>query len=242
MSKKYIFLSCASNDDVDVMAMNALREKLIQKRLRIYQSQQNENINILIANGIENAALLIIFPSLAFQQSKACFKILNYADQKKTPILAVNHITFKPIGWLGVILAAYKACKCEIEDVMATIKAIQIKTEQILLKEGEKNENFIDESKPFFHGSTKDKNMVANYTQNKKKFPMDLEVTLVLKIFIAFIQYKGRMAYDILAVLSRNITRGKQFNCQFEWQNIFSSDSQKSNQNYLNSLTIFLFK
>ena len=181
MSKKYIFLSCASNDDVGVKAMNALREKLIQQRLRIYQPQQNENINILIANGIENAALLIIFPSLSFQKSKDCFKILNYADQRKTPILAVNHITFKPIGWLGVILAAYKACKCEIEDVMATIKTIDIKTEHILLQKGEKNGYFIDESKPFFHGSTKGKNLIANYTQFEKKFPMDLEVALVLK-------------------------------------------------------------
>ena len=177
MSKQHIFLSCASNDDVDVKALNGLREQLIQKRLRIYQPQQNENINTSIAIGIENAALVIIFPSPAFQQSKDCFKILNYADQKKTPILAVNHVlTFKPIGWLGVILAAYKSCKCTIEDVMAMIKTIQIKLDQVLLKDGEANGVWSDESKPFFHGSTKDGNLVASYMQNGESFPVDLEV------------------------------------------------------------------
>lgn len=178
-SKKYIFLSCAKNDDVDVTALNDLRKNLIQQKLRIYQPPQNENINTAIANGIENAALVLIFPSLAFQESKECFKILNYADQRKTPILSINHIlNYKPSGWLGVILAAHKSCECKIQSVMAVIKSMHLNMDKLLIQDGENNRFFDDRAKPFFHGSTKDGNMTAVYMQSGRTFPMDIEVSL----------------------------------------------------------------
>ncbi|CAF4538676.1 unnamed protein product, partial [Rotaria magnacalcarata] len=38
-----------------------------------------------IANGIENAAVILVFPSSSLQMSKTGSKLLNYADQTKTP-------------------------------------------------------------------------------------------------------------------------------------------------------------
>ncbi|CAF4759238.1 unnamed protein product, partial [Rotaria socialis] len=43
-----------------------------------------------IANGIENAAVILVFPSSSLQMSKTGSKLLNYADQTKTPLLSIN--------------------------------------------------------------------------------------------------------------------------------------------------------
>jgi uncharacterized protein YukJ len=153
-----------------------LKNHFIQRRLRVYHPQQNEDINMKIANGIENAAVVLIFPSQSLETSKTGSKLLNYADQTRTPILNIKSCeNFQPKGWLGAILAATKSCKNDFNEVMELFISMGIKTDTLVLERDEKNE-----PKPIlkylFHGGTQSGNMTATYYQYGKNIPMEFEV------------------------------------------------------------------
>ncbi|CAF3943068.1 unnamed protein product [Rotaria sp. Silwood1] len=113
----------------------------IQRRLRIYCAKANEDVNIKIANGIESAAVVLVFPSPSLQVSKTGSKLLNYADQTKAPILTIKTFEdFQCIGWLGAILAPTKSCSTNFDEVMKSVISMEIKTSSLVLERDEKNE------------------------------------------------------------------------------------------------------
>ena len=104
--KKHIFFAYADDEEPDVLVVEKLKNSFIQRRFRVYQSRKNDDINVKIAHGFENAAVILAFPSSSFQLSKTGSKLLYYADQTKNPILTIQiDENFRPKGWLGAILA-----------------------------------------------------------------------------------------------------------------------------------------
>jgi hypothetical protein len=176
IARKYIFFSYEESDETDSYAADSIKQALIERRIRVYQPRKDGNINSAIANGIENAAVVLVFASSSLQHSKNGSKILNYADQRKTPILHIKHIpNFQPIEWLGAILAAQKTCSSVFNDVMNSLNSLGIKMEEVTLNDGETND-FVEDSEHLFHGGTNVGNIVADYTQFHEKFPMEFEV------------------------------------------------------------------
>ena len=174
--KRHIFFVCAENEKSDVEVAEQLKKHFIQRRLRVYHPRENEDINIKIANGIENAAVVLIFPSRSLETSKTGSKLLNYADQTRTPILNINrHENFQPKGWLGAILAPTKSCRNDFNEVMASLISMGIKTDTLVLDREEKNEPQ-PIPKYLFHGGTKLGNMSATYHYSEKDYPMEFEV------------------------------------------------------------------
>ncbi|CAF3740913.1 unnamed protein product [Rotaria sp. Silwood1] len=171
--KKHIFFAYAEEDESDASAAEKLKKYFVQRRLRVYHPRQNEDINTIIANGIENAAIVLVFPSPSLQISKDGSKLLNYADQTKTPILTIKICEdFQPVDWLGAILAPTKSCSADFDDVMQTLMSMAIKTNDLVLERGEKNEpQPIEEY--LFKGDTKSGNLKANYHQSGKEYPME---------------------------------------------------------------------
>ncbi|CAF5031215.1 unnamed protein product, partial [Rotaria sp. Silwood1] len=145
----------------------------IQRRLRIYCAKANEDVNIKIANGIESAAVVLVFPSPSLQVSKTGSKLLNYADQTKAPILTIKTFEdFQCIGWLGAILAPTKSCSTNFDEVMKSVISMEIKTSSLVLERDEKNEP--QPIKEFlFCGGTKSGDLTASYYQYGKEFPME---------------------------------------------------------------------
>ncbi len=67
------------------------------------------NINAAMANGVEGAAMVISFDTVAYSKSINCQKELTYACQLKKnilPVLLENHQTFQDT-WLGMIIASF---------------------------------------------------------------------------------------------------------------------------------------
>ncbi|CAF1556320.1 unnamed protein product, partial [Adineta ricciae] len=98
--KKHVFFCYAEKDESD-LRIAALRTYFIERRLRVYHPRENEDINTGIAVGVENAAVVLVFPCAALQMSKSASKVLNYADQIKTPLLIIKiYGDFQPTQWL----------------------------------------------------------------------------------------------------------------------------------------------
>ena len=174
--KKHIFFSYDEKDEVDSAAVQNLKYELNYKRVRIYYPREIEDINTIIAQGVENAAVVLVFASPALQSSKNGSKILNYADQIKVPLLTIKHLPeFQPKNWLGAILAAARNSPPDIEEVMNTFALMQINTSELTLEEDEKNQPRQAET-PLFHGGTKLGNMTAFYSQDDCEHPVDFEV------------------------------------------------------------------
>jgi hypothetical protein len=173
--KKHIFFCYAEKDESD-LKVAALKLFFIQRRLRIYHPRENEDINTKIATGIENAAVVLVFPTRSLQMSKSGSKILNYADQTKTPILNIKICEdFQPTGWLGAILAAAKSCSTDYNDVMKSLISTGINTNNLVLERDEKN-GPQEMEKHLFHGGTKSGDVSAIYHQYGQEFPMEFEV------------------------------------------------------------------
>lgn len=174
--KKYIFFAYAEKDESDVKVVEKLKNYFIQRRLRVYHPRENEDINTKIANGIKNAAVVLVFPSRSLQMSKTGSKLLNYADQTKTPILNVKiYENFQPRDWLGAILAPARSGSTDFNELMKSIISMGIKTNDLVLERDEKNEPQPIE-KHLFHGGTRSGNVSATYHQFGKEFPMEFEV------------------------------------------------------------------
>ncbi|XP_065651879.1 uncharacterized protein LOC101241070 [Hydra vulgaris] len=173
LKQKHIFFLCDDKDSLETV--KRLKNELNDRRIRVYYSQENDNVNTDIAQGVENAGLVLVFASPFLESSKKGSKILNYADQIKIPILNVKHFPgFQPKNWLGAILAAAKNVTADVEDILRTILLLGIKETTITLKENEKNQPFPVET-PLFTGGTILGNMTAYYFQYEKKNPIDFE-------------------------------------------------------------------
>lgn len=181
VTKKHIFFAYAQDDVSDASLVEKLKDYFIQRRFRVYHPRQNEDINTQIANGIEKAAVVLVFPSLSLETSKSGLKLLNYADQTKTPILNVKiYEDFQPMSWLGTILAPVKTCSSDFDEVMKTLISMGIKTSDLILERGEKNEpQPIEEY--LFQGGSELGNLKASYYQSGKEFPMNFQVFNKLK-------------------------------------------------------------
>ncbi|CAF5072290.1 unnamed protein product, partial [Rotaria magnacalcarata] len=173
--KKHIFFAYSEEDESDVLAAETLKNDFIHRRFRVYQSRKNEDINMKIANGIENAAVILVFPSSSLQMSKTGSKLLNYADQTKTPLLSINiYEDFQPKGWLGAILAPTKSCSANFDEVIQSLISLGIKTNYLVLERDEENEpQSLEEY--LFYGGTKSGDLSANYNYSGQEFPMEFK-------------------------------------------------------------------
>ncbi|CAM4983626.1 unnamed protein product [Rotaria socialis] len=172
VAKKHIFFAYAKDDESGAPIVKKLKDHFIQRRFRVYHPRQNEDVNTKIADGIEKAAAVLVFPSLALETSKPGLKLLNYADQTKTPIINIKICEdFQPMAWLGAILAPAKSCSTDFDEVIQTMISMGIKTGDLVLERGEKNEpQPIQEY--LFQGETNSGNLKASYYQSDKEFPM----------------------------------------------------------------------
>lgn len=175
-TKKHVFFAYAGEDEADALTAEALKNYFIQRKLRVYCPKEDADINTNIANGIENAAVVLVFPSPTLQKSKVASKLLNYADQTKTPILNIKiHENFQPKDWLGTILAPTKWCSSDFDEVMKSLISMGIKINDLVLERDEKNESRPMENY-LFYGGTKSGSLTACYYQYGEKFPMEFEV------------------------------------------------------------------
>ena len=178
--KKHIFFAFAEKDESDVQVADTLKNHFIQRRLRVYHPRENEDINTKIANGIKSAAVVLVFPSRSLQISKTGSKLLNYADQTKTPILNIKiYENFQPKDWLGAILAPTRSSSTDFDEVMQSLISMGIKTNNLFLEIDEKNEPQPIE-KHLFHGGSRSGNVTATYHQFGQEFPMEFEVFIKL--------------------------------------------------------------
>jgi len=179
-AKKHTFFAYEVTDESDALNIEKMKNYFIQRRLRVYCPRETDDINTYIANGIENAAIVLVFSSPSVQKSKVASKLLNYADQTKTPILNVKiHEDFQPTDWLGAILAPAKRCSNDFDEIMKSLISIGIKTNDLVLERDEKNESRPIE-KYLFYGGTKSGDVTACYYQYGEEFPMEFEVFLII--------------------------------------------------------------
>lgn len=144
--------------------------------MRVHHPGHDEDINSKIANGIKNAAVVLVFPSRSLQMLKTGSKLLNYADQTKTPILNIKtHENFQPRDWLGAILALTRSASTDFNEVLKSLISMEIQTNTLVLERDEKTEPQPTE-KHLFHGGTRSGNVVATYKQFGKEFSMEFEV------------------------------------------------------------------
>ncbi|CAF4790585.1 unnamed protein product, partial [Rotaria socialis] len=172
--KKHIYFAYMENEH-DAPLAERLINYFDQRRFRVYFPREKEDLNTKIANGIENAAVVLVFPSLDLQKSKDGSKILNYADQTKVPMLAIKiYKDFQPVDWLGTILALAKYCSNDFDEVIDNLISMKINTSDLILERGEKNEpQPIDEY--LFKGDTKSENVKASYHKSGEEFPVDFD-------------------------------------------------------------------
>ncbi len=174
--KKHVYFAYAENDESDVKVVEKLKNYFIQRRLRVYHPRENEDINTKIANGIKNAAVVLVFPSRSLQMSKTGSKLLNYADQTKTPIINIKiYENFQPRDWLGAILAPTRSASTDFNEVMKSLISMEIQTNNLVLERDGNNEPQPIE-KHLFHGGTRSGNVIAIYHQFGEEFPMEFEV------------------------------------------------------------------
>ncbi|CAF1232655.1 unnamed protein product [Adineta ricciae] len=172
IAKKHIFLAYAENDESDAAMVQKVKNYFIQRRFRVYHPRKNEDVNTQIANGIEKAAVVLVFSSLSFEKSKSGLKLLNYADQNKTPILSVKiDEDYLPLNWLGAILAPAKSCSNNFDEIMQSLASLEIKTSDLVLERGEKNEPQVVEE-ILFQGGAESGNLKASFYESGKEFPM----------------------------------------------------------------------
>ncbi|CAF0934861.1 unnamed protein product [Adineta ricciae] len=174
-TKKHIFFAYAEKDESDHKEAEKLKSYFAQQRLRVYHPREHDDINTKIANGIKNAAVVLVFSSHSLQISKTASKLLNYADQTKTPILNIKvYENFQPKDWLGAILAPTKSCSTDFDELMKSLMSMGIKTNSLILERDENNESQ-PIAKYLFHGGTKSGNLTATYQYNGQEFPMEFE-------------------------------------------------------------------
>ena len=108
--------------------------------------------------------------------SKSGSTLLNYADQNKTPILSVViHEDYQPMNWLGAVLAPAKSCTTDFDQIMQSMIELGIKTSDLVLDRGEKNEPQPMEESLFQSGNDSG-NLKASYYESGKQFPMTFKV------------------------------------------------------------------
>ena len=174
--QKHIFFAYAEKDQFDSEVVAKLKNNFNKRRFRIYYPKEHEDTNTKIATGIENAAVVLVFPSPSLQMSKSASKLLNYADQTKTPIFNIKHCEgFQAKSWLGAILAYAKNCSTDYDDIMESLISSGINTNDLILQRGEQNEPH-EMQKHLFYGGTKKGNVFATYNQYGLEFLMKLKV------------------------------------------------------------------
>ena len=81
-TRKHVLFCYAEEDEFCLKEVIKLRQEFTQNRLRVYNPKNKNDVNVMISDGVENANLLICFPSIYMQKSKIVSKIMNYADQE----------------------------------------------------------------------------------------------------------------------------------------------------------------
>ena len=95
------------------------------------------NINAAMANGVEGAAMVVSFDTVAYSKSINCQKELTYATQLKKdilPILLENHNTFQDT-WLGMIIASFNGINMQDDNQFNSAIDILVKRINTALKE-----------------------------------------------------------------------------------------------------------
>jgi len=178
MPSKHIYFCYANKNEFDSTIAADLKKRFDKRRFRVYYPRQNEDINMTIATGIENAAIVLVFPSQSLQTSKTASKLLNYADQTKTPLFNIKHREdFQGKGWLGTILASATSCSTDFNEILNNLTSLKINTNDLILERNENNQPQ-EMQRHLFYGGTEKGNVFASFKQAGQEFPMKLQVQL----------------------------------------------------------------
>ena len=118
-------------------------DRLKQRNIPIWfdiAGDMKGNINTAMANGVEGAAMVVNFNTVAYSKSINCQKELTYASQLKKdilPILLENDKTFQGT-WLGMIIAAFNGINMQDDNQFNS--AIDILVQRINTALEEKND------------------------------------------------------------------------------------------------------
>jgi hypothetical protein len=179
--RKHILLCYSEEDESSLKAVNKLRNEFRNNRLRVYNPKDGNDVNTMIANGVENSQIIICFPSKLMQSSKVSSKIMNYADQTKTSLINIkNSDGFEPTDWLGAILAPAPSCQANFTEIIKLFASMKVDTKSFLLERDEKADSFNDiPTTDLFWGGSKSGNITAVYYYLDVEYNMELEVKIL---------------------------------------------------------------
>lgn len=172
-NKSHIMLSYQWNNQ---KLVKQIADSLKKNNIRIWfdiAGDMKGNINTAMANGVENAAIIVSFNTTAYSKSVNCQKELTYASQlKKTivPVLLEDHTNFEDT-WLGkIIISLEKIHMNDDKQVDATLKSL---IEQIHehLQQNENQEFNESEVITRFEGGA----VRGKFTQYEKEFDMSFD-------------------------------------------------------------------
>jgi len=133
-----------------------LKQHGINTWMDIDGGMQRGDINIAMAQGVENAYALVCLVSEKYQHSKNCRRELSYADIKNLPILPVMvDPGYDGEDWLGIILAGLLYYDFRGEDMRQSAE-----------------QGFIDAVKSIYH-DTKDDQKDSKLAKQKEIFNRD---------------------------------------------------------------------
>ncbi|CAF1139555.1 unnamed protein product [Rotaria sordida] len=105
-SSKHVMLSYQWNDQ---KLVSEIYQYLKKNNLSVWmdiQGGMKANIYECMAEGVENASVIVCFMTPTYQASENCQQELQFAKTQRVPIVAcrLTH-NWKPTGWLGLITA-----------------------------------------------------------------------------------------------------------------------------------------
>ena len=176
--RKHILLCYSEEEESSLKAVNKLRNEFRNNRLRVYNPKDGNDVNTMIANGIENSQIIICFPSKSMQNSKVSSKIMNYADQTKTSMINIkNSDGFEPTDWLGAILAPAPCCQANFTEIIKLFASMKIDTKSFLLERDEKFDCCNDiPTTDLFLGGSKSGDITVAYYYLDVEYNMEFEV------------------------------------------------------------------
>lgn len=103
---RHVYISSARESAKDKVLAEQLMQHLTDDyNLRVFVDR-DADIHNAIAMGVEHAAVILVLSSTDFMEDNLCMKAINYADQRRVPLIHVRiHNDYQPKSWLGALLA-----------------------------------------------------------------------------------------------------------------------------------------
>eukprot|EP00049_Salpingoeca_infusionum_P022833 m.9052 g.9052 ORF g.9052 m.9052 type:complete len:780 (-) comp5418_c0_seq1:3012-5351(-) len=182
MVKQHVYVACSDVPGEVEFAQGLATVLQSTLSVRSYKTGADDSLNDAIAHGIEHAAAVLVLCSSDFQDDKGCSKLINYADQRKVPLVHVRINGFQPSSWLGALLAAAPSIdvRSEFDSVNSGQAAVKIYSvveqaissmDTVKMEVGEEPMTFVE---PFFKGAGRQ--LDAKYYQFGKGHAMDFEL------------------------------------------------------------------